>query len=109
VGTPEQAKGFRVLAGWKGPMVVDAKGEGYRAAALRRISLVSLLRPSIWLAAMRARRQGFRQKGTQGDPWQLGGVLVVAPGDRVVYAYRDASPQDAAPLDAVVAALHGAP
>jgi hypothetical protein len=72
---------------------------------LRRTNLLRLLRPAMFLAAIRAKREGHRQGTTQGDPWQLGGTIVVGPGDRVIYAYRDCSPQDEAPLEQVLAAL----
>ena len=41
----------------------------------------------------------------EGDPWQLGGTLVVAPGDRIVYRWRNANVDDDAPIDDVIAAL----
>jgi hypothetical protein len=62
----------------------------------------------MWLAGLRARRAGFRQTKVEGDPWQLGGTLVVAPGDRVLYAYANRSPQDEAPVEDVLDALAGA-
>lgn len=105
VGVPEQAKGFRVLAGWKGTLLVDTDGRAYAAVTLRRTSLLALLRPKMFREALRARKEGFRQGKTQGDPWQLGGTLVVAPGDRVLFSHRNAGPEDDAPLDAVLAAL----
>ena len=54
--------------------------------------------------ALRARKEGFRQAKVQGDPWQLGGTLVVAPGDRVLYAWRNRNADDDAPVEAVLAA-----
>jgi len=88
--------------------VVDERREAYAVADLRRMSLLSLLRPKMLREALRARKEGFRQTKTQGDPWQLGGTMVVAPGDRVVYAYRNAGPEDEAPLDDVLAAARRA-
>jgi hypothetical protein len=108
VGEPSQAAGFRALSGWPGPMRVDRTGEAYRAVALRRTSLLGLLRPRFVREAVRARREGHRQRGVQGDPWQLGGTLVVAPGDRLLLAHRNAGPEDEAPLDAVLAAAREA-
>jgi hypothetical protein len=108
VGTPEQARGFRVLTGWKDAIVVDEAREAYAVADLRRMGILSLLRPRMLREALRARKEGFRQGKTQGDPWQLGGTMVVAPGDRVVFAHRNAGPEDEAPLDAVLAAVRGA-
>src|SRR5262245_43299742 len=108
VGEPSQARAFRAKAGWTGPIVVDAKGEAYAAAGIGKIGCLALLRPSLWLASIRSRKEGFQQTKVQGDPWQLGGTLVVAPGYRLIYAYLNASPQDEAPLDAVVEAARSA-
>jgi peroxiredoxin len=108
VGTPEQARAFRLLTGWKHAIVVDAERRAYAAADLRRMGCFSLLRPALLRAALAARREGFRQTKTQGDAWQLGGTMVVEPGDRVRYSHRNAGPEDEAPLDDVVAAARAA-
>ena len=50
---------------------------------------------------------GFRQGRTQGDPWQLGGVLVVRPGGQVAYFHRSQNAGDHAPAGDVVRALSG--
>jgi hypothetical protein len=97
-----------VLASWEGPLRADPAGAAFRAVAMRRTSVWRLLRPGLLVQALRARREGHRQRGVWGDPWQLGGTVVVAPGDRVLYAHRNATPHDEAPLDAVLAALRGA-
>ena len=56
----------------------------------------------------RALRGGFRQKGVQGDPWQLGGVFVVAPGGVIRFAYASSAAGDHPPVGAILAALPGA-
>ena len=109
VGTPEQARGFRILTGWQDAIVVDEARKAYAAADLRRMGFFSLFRPRMIREAMRARKEGFRQAKVQGDPWQLGGTMVLAPGDRVLYAHRNAGPEDEAPLDDVLAAARGGP
>lgn len=96
---------FRLLSGWRGPILVDGTGEAYRALALERTSLLRLLRPRLLREALAARREGHRQTAVVGDAWQLGGTLAVAPGDRVLFAWRNAGPEDDAPLDDVLAAL----
>jgi hypothetical protein len=53
----------------------------------------------------RAWRSGARHGALQGDPWQLGGLLVVAPGDRLVFEHRSRHPGDHASLDALVQAV----
>lgn len=100
-----------MLTQWQGPIYVDREGAAYRAMALEKVSFLGLLRPSMLLESLRARREGHRQGKVQGDPWQLGGTAIVAPGGHVLYAYRNRGPEDEAPLDTVVAALppHRAP
>ena len=46
---------------------------------------------------LHARQKGFKQGRTQGDPWQQGGSLVIAPGGEVLYHYVSATPGDHAP------------
>lgn len=105
LGTPAFAKGFRESTKYVGPLFVDAKGEAYRAAALRRLRPWSLLSVRMIRNAMRAKKEGYRQTKVQGDPWQLGGTLVVAPGDRALYAWRNRNADDDAPVEEVLAAL----
>ena len=105
VGNPTFAKGFRASTGYGGPLFVDEKGEAYRAAALRRMKPWQVVSPRMWRNAMRARKAGFRQTKMQGDPWQLGGTLVVAPGNRVLYAWQNTSADEDAPIEEVLAAI----
>ena len=105
LGTPPFAKAFRDATGFRGPIYVDATGHSYAAAGLVRTGPLGMLRPRMIAEAFRARRRGFRQGKVTGDPWQLGGTLVIAPRNRVVYAWRNRGPEDDAPIDAVVTAI----
>jgi len=105
LGTPAFAKGFRESTQYVGPLFVDAEGEAYRAAALGRLRPWHLLSVRMIRNALRAKKAGFRQAKVQGDPWQLGGTLVVTPGDRVLFAWRNRNADDDAPIEAVLAAL----
>lgn len=107
-GTPEMAQDARRETGWRGPIYVDGEGVAYRAAGLAKATIVGVFRPRVVMAALRARREGFRQGRTRGNPWQLGGTLVVAPGDRVLYAWRNRAADDDAPMEEVLTALRGA-
>jgi hypothetical protein len=104
-GTPAMAHAFREEAGVRGAIYVDPEGKAYAAAGLERAAITRFLRPRVLLAAWRARRKGFRQTKVAGDPYQLGGTLVLAPGDRIVFAWRNASAEDDAPVDDVLRAL----
>jgi peroxiredoxin len=105
LGTPEMAKDARRQTGWRGPIYVDGEGKAYRAAGLVKASIAGVLRPRVILAALRARREGFRQSRPRQNPFQLGGTLVIAPGDRVLWAWRNRFADDDAPMEEVLAAL----
>jgi len=105
LGNPAFAKAFREDVAYEGPLFVDTEGAAYRAVSLGRFRPWSLFSPRMLLNALRARRAGFKQGKVEGDPWQLGGTLVVAPGDRVLFAWRNRNADDDAPLDEVLAAL----
>lgn len=83
-GTPAQAKQFAAEYELPFPVYVDPKLEAYRAAGLRR-GVLDTLSAGTLAHAFRALRTGARQGATQGDPWQLGGAFVVAPGGRVAF------------------------
>ena len=69
---------------------------------------MSTLGPQAWGAGLRAFRSGARQTTTKGHPFQQGGVLVIAPGTKVLYRHVSSTAGDHAPLDRVLAALRSA-
>jgi peroxiredoxin len=85
-GSPEFAAAFREELAFDGTILVDPSLEAYRLAGLRR-DFSAALSPRSVLNAWRALRDGYRKRKVQGDPWQQGGVFVIAPGDQVRYAY----------------------
>ena len=99
------ARAFVEELGLDVPVYVDPGLRAYEALGLRRGVVAALASPSVLAHAARAMRAGFRQKGVQGDPWQLGGVFVVAPGGELRYAYASEAAGDHPPLDAVLATL----
>jgi NAD(P)-dependent dehydrogenase (short-subunit alcohol dehydrogenase family) len=86
------------------PVLIDPDLVSYRAAGLRR-GRVELLSPRLPLNAVRALRKGYRQTDVQGDPWQLGGVFVIKPGDTLTYRYISREAGDHAPVDEILGAL----
>ena len=88
-------------------MLIDPTLRSYRAAGMRR-GKKELLSPRLATNTWRAMRSGFRQRAVQGDPFQLGGVLVVRPGGVLVYRHVSQVAGDHAPLDDVIAALSAA-
>ncbi len=104
-GSPFFAQGFRegFAVPAAVPVLVDDARVSYAALGFAR-GVGSVLRPSVLAAGLRAAAAGHRQSRTAGDPLQQGGVRVVAPGGRVVYAQDSAFAGDHPPVDAVVAA-----
>lgn len=103
-GAQNFARAFREDLDLDCQVLVDPDLASYRAAGLRR-GRVELLSPRVPLNALRALKEGFRQKSVQGDPWQLGGVFVVKPGGRLAYRYISSEAGDHAPIDDILEAL----
>jgi len=105
------------------PLYVDTTRASYRALGMKRGIARTFGSWRRWLNMLRALRDGLRQKrlrvivrwwcrsvpvlvpGTQGDAWQLGGVLVVLPDGRVPYRYLSAVAGDHPPVSGVLTAL----
>ena len=85
-GRPQFARAFREDLALDVPILVDPDLVSYRAAGMRR-TLGATVSIDLLRNAWRAYRAGHRQGAVQGDPWQQGGVLVLAPGDRDVFTY----------------------
>jgi dehydrogenase/reductase SDR family protein 12 len=85
-------------------LFVDPELRSYRAAGMRR-GRSELLSPRLATNALRALRGGFRQGAVQGDPFQLGGVLVIRPDGALTFRHVSREAGDHASLAAVLAAL----
>ncbi|HEY6036262.1 MAG TPA: peroxiredoxin-like family protein [Kofleriaceae bacterium] len=103
-GSPSFIEGFREQTGWTGPIYTDPSLAVYRAAELKR-SVTSTLDPRSLGDAWKALRHGTRQGRTQGDQWQQGGTLVVAPSGDVRWHHASGRPGDNATGAQIVAAL----
>jgi prostamide/prostaglandin F2alpha synthase len=103
-GSPSFIAGFREQTGWTGPVYTDPSLAVYRAAQLKR-SVGSTLDPRSLTDAWKALRHGSRQGRTQGDQWQQGGTLVVAPSGAVRWHHASGRPGDNATGAQIVAAL----
>jgi hypothetical protein len=104
-GSRHFADGFRRDFAITTPIYVDTQREAYRALGMKRGVASALASAVAWKSVYRALKAGFRQGSTQGDPWQLGGVLVVLTGGRVAFLHRSADAGDHAPVGAILAAL----
>jgi hypothetical protein len=100
LGDVAYARHFREDTKIDFPLLIDEKREAYGAIALRKASLLHLLRKDNAAYRKRAKAAGHRQHRLGKDPLQLGGSFVFAPGnvDRFVHVSEtfgdNASPTD---------------
>lgn len=88
------------------PLFTDPSRKSYELAGWRRPLGGAILGLGKTVkASMRAMKGGFRQGRTQGDAFQLGGVLVIAQDGRVLMEHRDSAAGDHASLTTILAAL----
>ena len=66
---------------------------------------IELLSPRLITNGVRALAKGSRQKGVQGDAFQLGGSFVIRRGGGVAFAHRSREAGDHADLDRLIASL----
>jgi NAD(P)-dependent dehydrogenase (short-subunit alcohol dehydrogenase family) len=103
-GAQHFAAAFREDLRLDAPVLIDPELRAYRAAGMRR-GRVEMLSPRLPRNALRALRAGHRQTAVQGDPWQLGGVLVIRPGGALAYRFASREAGDHAPVHEILAAL----
>ncbi len=103
-GSPSFIAGFREETLYDGPVYTDPTLAAYRAAELKR-SVAATLDPRSLFGAAKALANGIRQGRTQGDQWQQGGVLVVAPSGEIRWQHASDRPGDNASAPQILAAL----
>lgn len=111
-GTVEQARAFRDgRDGRDGagpfPLFTDPTRQAYCAMDMRR-GRRSVLTVGVLRRSLRAWRQGFRQSGVAGDPFQQGGVVIVAPTGLERYRFISREAGDHPPASSILAALGAA-
>ena len=67
------------------PILSDTKLVSYRAVGMKR-SLLATFSFKGMAQYVRAFKK-FKQGATQGDPWQLGGAMIVKPSGEVAFEY----------------------
>jgi hypothetical protein len=106
-GSPAQARDFQQQFAPDSVVLSDPDLRTYGLIGARRGVLMTV-GPRVWRAGLRALSGGARQTRVKGHPFQQGGVLVLVPGDRVVYSYISKVAGDHPPVADVVAALRQA-
>ncbi len=107
-GTPSFIAGFREQTGYAGPIYTDPSLAVYKAAELKR-GVLNTFDPRALGKTIGALARGRRQGRTQGDPWQQGGVLVIAKTGAIRWHHVSDRPGDNATARDIVAALQGGP
>ncbi len=103
-GNRDFAEDFREAFEIEGLLLVDPNLHAYRAAGLRR-GHREIASPKLIGNTFRALREGARPGAVLGDPWQLGGVFVLAPGGDLLFQYRSEAAGDHADPADIDAAL----
>ena len=93
--TPRQAAHFRRRMEIELPVLADDRRVTYKAIGAKQASLGELLGPRIVAKGLlTSARTGVVQGRTVGSPTQLGGVLVILPGDEVAWSHLSADASD---------------
>jgi folylpolyglutamate synthase/dihydropteroate synthase len=104
-----QAAHFRRTQKISLPVLADEQRASYAAAGARVASLGELLGPKViakGISTMIA--TGKMQGRTIGNPAQLGGAVVIAPGGRVIWEKMAADASDNAAPEEILAAVRSA-
>ena len=111
-GKPAHAQHFRETQEVDLPMFVDEGRDTYKAAGTKIATGNELIGPRVVAkGAATSRRDGVMQGRIAGHAAQLGGVMVVRPGNEIVYVHlaNDAgdNPRNEEVLEAASAAAQG--
>ena len=87
--SPRQAAAFRRKLEIDLPVLADEDRRTYKLAGFPRASVGQLLGPRSVLSGVKhGARSGVMQGRIVGDAAQLGGAMVVGPGDEVLFEHR---------------------
>lgn len=105
-GTALMARDFAESFNVQVPLFTDPSRKSYEVAGWRRPLGSAVLGLGTTLkAGLRAMKGGFRQGRTQGDAFQLGGVLVIDPQGSVLFEHTDRAAGDHAEIGSILGAL----
>ncbi len=105
-GTALMARDFAERFDVTVPLFTDPSRKSYEVAGWRRPTASAVLGLGTMLkAGVRAMKGGFRQGKTQGDAFQLGGVLAIDPQGAVLFEHTDSAAGDHAEIDDILSAL----
>ena len=103
-GGPRYAKAFKESFAPDVTVLTDPDLRSYRTIGARS-GILKTIGPQAWKAGIRALRSGARQTSVKGHPYQQGAVMVLTPGDHIVYSYLSRVAGDHPSVSSVLAAL----
>jgi hypothetical protein len=103
-GNPAQAADFQAQFAPGETVLTDPDLRSYKLIGARS-GVFNTIGPRVWRGGLRALRRGARQTRVKGHPFQQGGVLVLAPGNRVLYTHISREAGDHPPVQDVLDAL----
>jgi peroxiredoxin len=103
-GGPRYAKAFKESFAPDVTVLTDPDLRSYRTIGARS-GILNTIGPQAWKAGIRALRSGARQTSVKGHPYQQGAVMVLTPGDHIVYSYISRAAGDHPSVSSVLAAL----
>jgi hypothetical protein len=93
--TPRQATAFRRKVKIDLPVLADEDRRTYKLAGFPRASVSQLLGPKSVLSGVKhGARSGVMQGKIIGDAAQLGGAMVIGPGNEVLFTQRSENAGD---------------
>ena len=105
LGDRRYAAAFREDTGIEFPLFVDEDRLAYQALGLASANLAHLLRRDNARARKRAKEAGFRQHKLGEHVFQLGGSLVLGPGNVDRYVHISETFGDNAPVEEMLSVL----
>ena len=107
--TPRHAAHFRRRQDIELPVLADEKRASYKTAGAKVGSVGDLLGPRVVAkGALTSLRSRQVQGRTIGHPAQLGGVMVIAPGNDIVWSHMAKDASDNASPKEILSALRRA-
>src|SRR3954469_13591687 len=102
-GKAEHAKWFvENLALGDLPVYTDPRRASFREAGLKA-GVARVASPKALLNAARALKAGFRQSRTKGNPWQMGGVVLIDAKGKTRWTHIEENAGEIADPDGVLA------
>jgi hypothetical protein len=107
---PRQAAHFRRTQKISLPVLADERRASYKAAGAKMGSVGDLLGPKVMAKGLATfASTGKLQGRTVGNPAQLGGAAIIAPGDELIWSRMAKDASDNAPPQEILGAAQATP